>query len=71
MGIIAFTNDYRMKIAQQLIEHSGLSLQEAALQVGISDPSYMSRLFKKTTGISYREFCQNQGKRLKIRYDTK
>jgi hypothetical protein len=40
----------------ELIENKNLTLQEAAYNVGIEDPAYASRLFKKVTGLSVEDF---------------
>ncbi len=66
MGVIEFLNDYRIKMAQVLIESENILLRDVAKQVGISDPSYLSRMFKKTLGVSYKEFCQHKTKRVEI-----
>ena len=50
-----------INLAKQYILNQNLPLNEIAAQVGISDPAYMSRLFKKITGISYRQFCKKKG----------
>ena len=44
----------RLKIqkATQLLSLTGLSIKEVAASIGISDPYYFSRLFKKMTGSS-------------------
>ena len=51
-------NRHRIQAAISLIEHKHVSLQEAAYNVGIDDPSYMSRLFKKITGLNYQEYVK-------------
>ena len=56
MSIIAYTNLFRVNLAIQYIKSRNYSLKEAAFEVGIDDPAYMSRLFKKITGVSYRKF---------------
>ncbi len=60
MGIINYLNQYRIKTAISLMENQNLSLREAAENVGIEDPAYMSRIFKKITGMSYRSFAQQK-----------
>lgn len=58
MGITEYINYHKIQLAKQYIQGRGLSLKEISFQLGMDDPAYMSRLFKKTEGISYREFCQ-------------
>lgn len=56
IGITEYINRHRVNVALSLIEKRGLSLKEAAYNVGIEDPAYMSRLFKKVTGTNYRNY---------------
>ena len=56
MGVIEYLNKHRISSAIQLILEKGMTLNEAAVNTGIDDPAYMSRLFKKTTGITYRDY---------------
>lgn len=64
IGITEYINRHRIFVAISLMENKNLSLNEAAANVGIEDPAYMSRLFKKVTGMSYRSYFAN--KRLKV-----
>lgn len=54
--IIEYLTSYRMEIAKTYIERFGLRAYEAAELVGIDDPAYFSRLFKKMYGKSINEF---------------
>jgi len=58
MGVTEYINFHKIQLAKQYIQGRGLSLKEISLQLGIDDPAYMSRLFKKIEGISYREYHQ-------------
>jgi AraC-like DNA-binding protein len=58
MGVTEYINYHKIQLAKQYIQGRGLSLREISFQLGFDDPAYMSRLFKKTEGISYREYCQ-------------
>ena len=62
MSIVEYVNEYRVKAAAELMATQDLSLKDAALNVGISDPAYMSRLFKKVTGMSCREYRRQKSK---------
>ena len=53
--IIDYLTSYRMKLARVYIERFGLRVALAAEMVGIDDPAYFSRLFKKTFGVSVNE----------------
>lgn len=58
MSILEFINRRRISVALELIRTKQLTLAEAACNVGIEDPAYMSRLFKRVTGMSYREYVR-------------
>jgi YesN/AraC family two-component response regulator len=58
MGVTEYINYHKVQLAKQYIRGRRLSLKDISVQLGIDDPSYMSRLFKKIEGISYREYCQ-------------
>ena len=64
IGITESINRQRISAAIALVENKNLSLNEAAANVGIEDPAYMSRLFKKVTGMSFRTYFTN--KRIKF-----
>lgn len=59
-SIIAYWNRKRVDAVIDLMENQQLSLKEAAYNVGIEDPAYMSRLFRKTTGLSVREYFREK-----------
>lgn len=54
--IIDYLTTYRMNIAKTYIERFGLKAYEAAEMVGIDDPAYFSRVFKKLYGKSVSEY---------------
>jgi AraC family transcriptional regulator, transcriptional activator of pobA len=54
-----FTNRLMIE-AQRKLHHSTRSVKELAYELGFNDPAYFSRLFKKTTGKSIREFLEAQ-----------
>ncbi|MBO5269916.1 MAG: helix-turn-helix transcriptional regulator [Clostridia bacterium] len=56
MTVIGYLNRYRIGIAKQYLHDGRVTLAEAAAAVGIDDPAYMSRLFKKVEGVSFREY---------------
>lgn len=57
--ILEFINRHRVYVATELMKNQSLPLKEAAYNVGIDDPCYMSRLFKKVMGVSCREYFKN------------
>lgn len=58
--IVDYLTNYRMSIAKTYIERFGLHAYEAAELVGIDDPAYFSRLFKKLYGKSISELKREQ-----------
>ena len=54
--IIDYLTAYRMNMAKIYIERFGLHAYEAAQRVGIDDPAYFSRVFKKLYGKSVSDF---------------
>lgn len=56
-GVIDYLNRYRVDTVKQFLRGRDISLKEAARLVGVEDPSYMSRLFKKIEGVSFRQYC--------------
>lgn len=54
--IIAYINKQKICLLKNIITNMNLSLKEACLQVGISDPAYGSRLFKKIERQSLRDY---------------
>ncbi|MGQ0418125.1 helix-turn-helix transcriptional regulator, partial [Bacillus sp. HC-TM] len=58
MGATEYLLNYRIKMAQKMLCTSDVPVQQIAQAVGIADPFYFSRVFKKRVGISptkYRE----------------
>lgn len=56
---IEFLNDIRVKKSMELMKKQHFSVERVAEEVGIKDPKYFSRVFKKISGISPREFRRN------------
>lgn len=57
-----YISQFRMKVACSLLRKPDLSVGEIASSVGISDPLYFSRLFKKHKGISPSKYAAQIGK---------
>ncbi|MEZ0484381.1 helix-turn-helix transcriptional regulator [Fibrella aquatica] len=58
---IEYFNHLRIQKACQLLHFSNLRINEVASQIGIDDPFYFSRLFKKQMGISPNEYRKEEG----------
>ncbi|MFV2047644.1 response regulator [Metabacillus litoralis] len=53
---IDYVTDYRIEKSQELLLQTNLSLKEIAYEVGYKDPNYYSRVFKKVTNLSPKQF---------------
>ena len=56
MTIIEYINREKLRYVKDLITTRKITLEEAGLEVGISDVKYLSRLFKKYNGITSVEY---------------
>ena len=54
--LMRYLNEYRVEKACALLENTDYSVTDAALAVGFDDVSYFSRIFKKETGLTPREY---------------
>ncbi len=57
---VEYITEKRMTLARKLLTEQRLSTQETAQQVGYKDAHYFSFVFKKTQGMSAREFRSQQ-----------
>jgi len=55
---LQYLADLRVEEAKQLLARGGLSVKEVAQRVGVPDPFYFSRLFRKTAGLSPQRYCE-------------
>ena len=53
---IAYLNHYRLSLAAALLTETNSTVSEISYKVGINDPLYFSKLFKKAHGISPKEY---------------
>ena len=62
MNLTAYIEAVRMEKAKQLLRDGRLSVSEAALHTGYSDPNYFSKVFKRYTGLSPKLWREDGGK---------
>jgi len=58
---ISYINNYRLSLAAEYLRQSEDSISEICERVGIQDPLYFSKIFRKTYGVSPRAYRNNQG----------
>ena len=56
VNLIDYLNIYRVNIAKQRLAESNLRVYEIATQVGFQDERYFTRVFKKHTGMSPKQY---------------
>ena len=61
MSPIAYLNNFRISTACEMLRSSDTPIGEVASAVGVDDPLYFSRLFKKCKGVSPREYRAGGG----------
>ena len=59
-SVLEYCNRYRVETAIQYLKGRNMTLKETAQQIGIDDPYYLSRLFKKVTGLSPKEYREQK-----------
>lgn len=60
MTLSNYIQTIRLQEAKKLLSSTNLKTYEIAEKVGISDPVYFSKLFKRAEGLSPKEFRQNR-----------
>ncbi|MDD2959003.1 MAG: response regulator [Lachnospiraceae bacterium] len=55
-NFIEYLTRLRMEKAKEMLRNPGVSVKEISLQCGYGDPNYFSRIFKKQTDMTPREF---------------
>ena len=65
MGVspVVYLNNYRLSLASELLIHTELPVNQIAQQVGVGDPVYFNKLFRKNYRLSpsaYRRFYMGQ-----------
>ena len=60
--VTAYVNEKRIELAQELLRTTNLQIQTIAQYCGIIDVHYFTRLFKKITGVSPKQFREEFNK---------
>lgn len=60
--LVTYINKYRLYLIKMYITEYGMTLKEACAKVGVIDPAYASRLFRKHEKQSLREFKATEWK---------
>lgn len=55
-SIIEYVNRRKIETAVEMLRANNLKLKDVALNLGVDDPAYFSRLFKKVLGVGYEQF---------------
>ena len=58
LGFSAYVQDLRINRAIDLIKHTNLSVKTIAIDCGYNDPLYFSKVFKKKTGLSPKDYIK-------------
>ena len=56
MTLVEYSNCAKVQRVRELITSRNISLTDAGLAVGIDDVKYLSRLFKKYSGVTSAEY---------------
>ena len=67
-SIVEYANRYKVKTASELMTVKNMKLKDISSYVGIDDPAYMSRIFKKIMGVSFSEYKNSLSQ---IKYNSK
>ncbi len=59
--VFQFLNDYRMDTARHWLEEGSLKVNEAAYQIGYTNPSHFIAAFKKKFGVTPKKYLQSRG----------
>ena len=56
VGFNYYVNQLRLRYAHELLDESPFNMSEIATRCGYSDAFYFSKVFKKATGISPKDY---------------
>jgi AraC family transcriptional activator of pyochelin receptor len=58
--VFKFLNDYRLDVARQLLEQDHVKVNEAAYQIGYTNPSHFIAAFRKKFGVTPKKYLLNR-----------
>ncbi|MBQ3132791.1 MAG: AraC family transcriptional regulator [Clostridia bacterium] len=59
MGLTEYINRVKLNRMLLLISHYGYSMKQACEYVSFNDANYISRIFRRYYGVSFKEYCYN------------
>lgn len=59
-SFIAYLTAMRMEKAKELLTTTNMKLSDIALEIGYNEPNYFSHVFRKTTGMTPKEYRSNK-----------
>jgi AraC family transcriptional activator of pyochelin receptor len=54
--VFKYLNDYRLDVARQLLEQDHVKVNEAAYQIGYTNPSHFIAAFRKKFGVTPKKY---------------
>ena len=55
-NFIEWLSEFRIKKAKEYLDEPGAVIKEVCFKVGYNDPNYFSRIFKKISGVTPKEY---------------
>ena len=71
INFIDYLIEFRIKKAKHLLRYTDYKIYEVAREVGYENIYYFSRIFKRQTGLSPKQYRQNKSKKQKKRQKSK
>ncbi len=60
-SFITFLTSLRIERAKELLTNTRMRLSEIAMEIGYNEPNYFSHVFRKSTGVTPKEYRQQHG----------
>ena len=59
-NFVEWLSEYRIKKAMEYLDEPGAVIKEVCFKVGYNDPNYFSRIFKKISGMTPKEYMSQK-----------